>query len=388
MNTTLITNLTVRDICDGFVYNELEGKGLFGWGGKLTIQPEYQRNYIYADGKKDVAVIESILQNYPLGLIYFTKTSNDQYEILDGQQRITSIGRYVQNKMAVKINGMETYFDGLADNLQKQIMDYPLLIYICEGKEPEIKKWFETINITGIPLNPQELLNAIYSGPFVTKAKAVFSNSNNSNMQKWQCYINGDPKRQDILRTALKWVSHDEENISAYMSLHRKDDNIREMQLYFSSVLDWVKTVFGSPRSEMRTIDWGYLYETSHNQAYSPIKVQEKVSELYADEHVTNKRGIFEYILSNEIQPQLLHIRLFEKSMIKSVYEKQTTNAKKKGISNCPMCAITEGHNRTRLYKPNEMDADHVTAWSKGGSTDINNCQLLCITHNRMKGNK
>lgn len=184
MNTTLRTDLTVRDICEGFMYNELEGKGLFGWSGRLTIQPEYQRNYIYADGNKDVAVIESILKDYPLGLIYFTQVGDDCYEVLDGQQRITSIGRYITNKLAVKINGMETYFDGLDKVLQEKIMNYSLLIYICEGEEPEIKQWFETINIAGVPLKPQELLNAIYSGRFVTAAKEVFSNSLNSNMQK------------------------------------------------------------------------------------------------------------------------------------------------------------------------------------------------------------
>ena len=179
MKTTLKTDLTVREICEGFYYNELEARGLYGWDGKLTIQPEYQRNYIYADGKKDVAVIESILNGYPLGLIYFTQTAPNKYEVLDGQQRITSIGRFVQGKLAVKIKGMETYFKGLDLALQEKIMTYPLLVYICEGEEPEIKQWFETINIAGVPLKPQELLNAIYSGPFVTKAKEVFSNSNN-----------------------------------------------------------------------------------------------------------------------------------------------------------------------------------------------------------------
>lgn len=242
MNTTLRTDLTVRDICEGFMYNELEGKGLFGWSGRLTIQPEYQRNYIYADGNKDVAVIESILKDYPLGLIYFTQVGDDRYEVLDGQQRITSIGRYITNKLAVKINGMETYFDGLDKVLQEKIMNYSLLIYVCEGEEPEIKQWFETINIAGVPLKPQELLNAIYSGRFVTAAKEVFSNSLNSNMQKWQCYINGDPKRQDILHTALKWVAKGENSVSRYMSERRQEDNIREMQLYFDSVIEWVKT--------------------------------------------------------------------------------------------------------------------------------------------------
>ena len=177
MKSTLKTSITIQDICDGFVYNELEGKGLFGLSGKLTIQPEYQRNYIYADGKRDVAVIRSILSDYPLGLIYFNQVTDDAYEVLDGQQRITSIGRFVANKFAIHIDGTPQYFDGLAEDLQAKILATPLLIYVCKGEESEIKKWFETINIAGVPLNAQELRNAIYSGKFVTLAKAEFSNS-------------------------------------------------------------------------------------------------------------------------------------------------------------------------------------------------------------------
>ena len=208
MKTTLRTDITVEDICQGFVYNEYEGKGLFGLSGKLVIQPEYQRNYIYADGKKDVAVIDSLLKGYPLGLLYFTKVTEDQYEVLDGQQRITSFGRFVTGKFAVLgSNGVPQYFSGLAEDLKERILGTPLTIYICEGEESEIKEWFKTINIAGIPLNEQELSNAIHSGPFVTKAKEEFSNSKNANVQKWSAYIAGDVLRQEILRTALKWVS-------------------------------------------------------------------------------------------------------------------------------------------------------------------------------------
>jgi len=175
MDTTLRTDLMVKDICEGFVYNEYEGKGLFGLSGKLVIQPEYQRNYIYADGKKDVAVIQSLLKGYPLGLIYFTKVSEDKFEVLDGQQRITSFGRFVTGKFPIiDDNGIPHYFSGLASDLQKKILEAKLTIYECSGTESEIKEWFKTINIVGVPLNEQELSNAIHSGPFVTKAKAEF----------------------------------------------------------------------------------------------------------------------------------------------------------------------------------------------------------------------
>lgn len=385
MKTTLRTDLTIRDICDGFIYNELEGKGLYGWSGRLTIQPEYQRNYIYADGKRDVAVIESILKDYPLGLIYFAKVGEDKYEVLDGQQRITSIGRFVNGQLAVKINGMETNFDGLDKVLQDKILNYQLLFYICEGEEPEIKQWFETINIAGVPLKQQELLNAVYSGPFVSCAKAIYSNSQNANMQKWQSYISGDPKRQDILHAALKWVAKGEDNVKLYMSQHRQDTNIKEMQLYFDSVINWAKTIFGAPRSEMKGLEWGELYEKFHSQPYNPAMVQKRVEELYADEYVSCKKGIFEYVLGGEREPNLLQIRFFEKSVIKTVYEQQTAEANKNGVSNCPICAQLDSANRTRIYKSTEMEADHITAWSKGGATTIENCQMLCTFHNRSK---
>lgn len=385
MITKLKTEITVKDICEGFTYNEYEGKGLFGLSGKLTIQPEYQRNYIYADGKKDVAVIDSILKGYPLGLIYFNKVG-DRLEVLDGQQRITSFGRFVTDKFAIKIDSMEQYFSGLADNLQKKILDTKLLIYECEGTESEIKEWFKTINIVGVPLNEQELLNAIYSGEFVTKAKETFSNSQNANIQKWSAYISGNVNRQDFLHTALDWVSKG--NISDYMSKHRHDTEITELGSYFNSVIDWISSVFLDVESEMKGLEWGKYYELYHKNSYNPADVSKKLKELYADYFVKNRKGVYEYILGGCTQPQLLDIRMFDEPTKKAVYSKQTAEAESKGISNCPLCAMGTDSNKTRIYKLTEMDADHVTAWSKGGSTDISNCQMLCKTHNRAKGNK
>jgi 5-methylcytosine-specific restriction endonuclease McrA len=387
MKTTLKTDITVKDICEGFVYNELEGKGLFGLAGKLTIQPEYQRNYFYADGKKDVAVIVSILKGYPLGLIYFNKVSDDKFEVLDGQQRITSFGRYVTNKFAVKDeNGMEQYFSGIASNKQELILQTRLLIYECEGTESEIKEWFKTINIAGVPLNNQELLNAVYSGPFVTLGKEEFSNSRNANIQKWSAYISGSANRQDFLERALDWVSKG--NIGDYMSRHRYDNNIIELKTYFNSVIDWVSTVFIDVESEMRGLEWGRLYETYRTQPYSPQNVSEQVHQLYADPYVKNRKGVFEYILGGSIDTKLLDIRVFDEATKKSVYATQTAEAEKNNVSNCPLCAIGHDSNKNKIWKLAEMDADHVTAWSKGGATDSKNCQMLCKSHNRAKGNK
>ncbi len=386
MITKLETNITVKDICEGFTYNEYEGKGLFGLSGKLTIQPEYQRNYIYADGKKDVAVIDSILKGYPLGLIYFNKVGN-RLEVLDGQQRITSFGRFVTDKFAIKdSHGMEQYFSGLAEDLQKKILETKLLIYECEGTESEIKEWFKTINIAGVPLNEQELLNAIHSGVFVTKAKETFSNSQNANIQKWSAYISGNVTRQDFLHTALDWVSKG--NISDYMSRHRHDTEITELASYFTSVIDWISSVFLDVESEMKGLEWGKYYELYHKNSYNPSDVSKKFQELYSDFFVKNRKGIYEYILGGCTSPQLLEIRIFDEPAKKSVFARQTAEAEINGLSNCPLCAMGNDSNKHRKYKFSEMDADHVTAWSKGGSTDISNCQMLCKTHNRAKGNK
>jgi 5-methylcytosine-specific restriction endonuclease McrA len=387
MKTTLITDITIKDICNGFIYNEFEGKGLFGLSGKLTIQPEYQRNYIYADGKRDVAVIESILKGYPLGLIYFNKVNTDKLEVLDGQQRITSLGRYVTNKFAVKDeDGMQQYFSGIAADKQAKILEAKLLIYECEGTESEIKEWFRTINIAGVPLNNQELLNAVYSGPFVTLGKEEFSNSQNANIQKWSAYISGSANRQEFLECALEWVSKG--NIGDYMSSHRFDTNIIELKNYFKSVIDWVSTVFTTVESEMRGIEWGRLYETYHKQPYSPQKVAEEVKKLYGDSYLKNRKGIFEYILGGMIDTKLLDVRVFDEATKKSVYSKQTEEAKKKSVSNCPLCALGENANKSKIWNLIDMDADHVAAWSKGGATDIKNCEMLCKTHNRAKGNR
>ena len=387
MKTTLLTDLKVDDICRGFVYNELEGKGLFGWDGKLVIQPEYQRNYIYADGKKDVAVIDSLLKGYPLGLIYFVKVGDDRYEVLDGQQRITSFGRFVRGKFpVVDAEGMPHYFDGLNAEEQKRILGSKLTIYVCEGAETEIKEWFKTINIAGVPLVEQELLNAIYSGPFVTAAKEVFSNSGNSAMQKWKCYVAGDEQRQKILETALKWVSGGE--VQDYMGRHRFDKDCRELKTYFTSVIDWIDGVFMGVKDEMCGLEWGRLYETYRKTAYNPEKVWRRVEELYGDEFVTDRRGIFEYVLGGEGETRLLNVRVFSDKEKKQVYARQTAEAEKRGVSNCPLCAIGHEASAKRIWKIGEMDADHVTAWSKGGATDISNCQMLCKTHNRAKGNR
>ena len=400
---TELKHYTIRDITQDFQYNELEGKGLYGLGGKLVIQPEYQRNYIYNDGKKDVAVIESLLQEYPLGLIYFAvgkdSAGNDILEVLDGQQRITSIGRYVTNKFAVPTASGGQFFHSLPQDKKDLLMDAELLVYICDGTESEIKAWFETINIAGVPLNEQELRNAIYSGPFVTAARAEYSSATDARWNRRSAYLNGNPARQDVLATALRWIATKQGvSVDEYMSQHRHDDNIAEMRTYFDAVLEWAQARFpiksepeDEPRvpKEMRGLDWQRFYDTWGTDAYNGNATMQRVEELYADPAVRTKKNIFEYILGSEEKTQLLDIRLFEDSTKRAVYHAQTEQAKTDGVSNCADCAAApKGDVKTKIHAYKDMEADHVTAWSKGGNSTVDNCEMLCVRHNRAKGNK
>ncbi len=389
MKTTLQT-YSVERVLEGFVYNELEGKGLFGLADDLVIQPEYQRHYIYGDGKRDVAVIDSLLKGYPLGLIYFNVDSaHGKLEVLDGQQRITSVGRFVKGKFAITVAGKEQVFLSLPKDDRQRILDSELLVYECEGTESEIKEWFQTVNIAGVPLNKQELLNAIYSGAFITKAKGEYSNSSNANMQKWQAYVRGDPKRQEILAEALEWVASSQgHSVDAYLAQHRHDSDIAGLRTYFTSVIDWVSSNFiRSPDKEMRGLEWGRLYETYRSKSYDAAKLDKDVDRLRADPFVRSK-GIYEYLLGDSMELKLLELRLFDEATKRAAYARQTKKAESAGVSNCPLCASGGNANRTRIYKLGEMDADHVTAWSKGGKTDLANCEMLCSSHNRAKGNR
>jgi hypothetical protein len=386
---TELKEYSVREISEGFIYNELEGKGLYGLNGKLVIQPEYQRNYIYADGKRDVAVITSLLKGYPLGLIYFNKPTATTLEVLDGQQRITSFGRFITGKFAIKDeNGMEQYFSGLAKDKQDKILNSEILVYECEGTETEIKEWFKTINTVGVPLNEQELLNAVYSGPFTTLGKAEFSNSQNSNIAKWSAYVSGSAIRQDFWERALEWVSKGKDNIGGYMSSHRNETNINEVKTYFNTVLDWVSSTFKDVESEMKGLEWGRLYEEHHSKPFNPDELSKAVQRLYGDGYVKNRKGIWEFVLGGSIETKLLDIRIFDEPTKKATYAKQTKAAESKGESNCPLCLQGHEANQSKIWKFDEMDADHVSPWSKNGSTTPDNCQMLCKTHNRSKGNR
>ena len=388
MKTTLHTDWTVGDICQGFVFDQNEGKGLFGLDGKLVIQPEYQRNYIYGGTGKDVAVVESLLKGYPLGLIYFVKNADGMLEVLDGQQRITSFACYVNSSwtFSVNVDGKPYNFEALADDLKRRITESRLTIYVCEGEPSEIQEWFRTINMQGEPLRPQELRNAAYHGPFVTLARQWFSNTSNANMNRWKTYVKGDPKRQEVLEVALDWVS--DGHIDEYMAEHRYDESIDELRKYFGTVIDWIDNLFDYTGPEMRGQRWGQLYRTYHGKGFSKGAFNERLEELLDDPYVQDKRGVIEFLLGDEQDARLINVRVFDETTKRKVYKRQTDEAKASGTSNCPLCAVGHDANAKRIYKLSEMDADHVTAWSRKGETAEDNCQMLCRTHNRAKGNR
>ena len=396
MEATL-TPRRIGDIVNGFHYNEVEAKGVNGLGGKLVVQPKYQRNYIYTQNGRDIKVIDSLLRGYPLGLFYFNQPEAgvDHWEILDGQQRITSIGRFITDRFAVKDqNGNEQKFTSLPSDMQQRLLDTELLVYDCHGTEQEITEWFRTINIAGVPLEPQELRNAVYAGPFVEAAKERFSNSTAPIHNKWRNFVKGDPARQGVLEVALSWAAEKAgHTIDGYMATHRHDTDCAPLSAYFDTVIDWVASIFRLTDPSMRGRDWNYLYEAYGNRGYNPTDMTTQAHDLLDDPQVTDKKGIYEYLLTGgENGPtdnrRLLNVRVFTDAQKRAVYRKQTDAAKKAGVSNCSYCATGHGEKAAHIWALKDMDADHVTAWSKGGSTDLNNCELLCKPHNRAKGNR
>lgn len=393
MKTTLRTDITVRELTKGFMFSDLEHKGLYGLSGKLVIQPEFQRNYLYNKEGKEKPVIDSLLKGYPLGVIYFSvgqdDDGNERYEVLDGQQRITSIGRFVTDKFAVMTDSGEHFFTSLPQEQQNLILDTKMLIYVCEGTEAEIKEWFKTINITGVPLSDQELRNAVYSGPFVTEAKAQLSNSSDPRQKKWGVYVKGAPERQEVLETALEWISEAKGvSIDTYMSQHRHDATADELVEYFEEVINWAAARFpGDTYPQMSGLPWDGYYRKHGKEPYDPDKTEQRVEELMEDPYLKKKNKIFEFILGKEEDTKILDIRFFELRDKQKAYREQTSVAKAKSVSNCSVCANVDNANKTKIWSFKEMEADHVKAWSKGGATDIDNCEMLCKSHNRAKGN-
>ena len=356
-----LKEITIRELTEG--YQDNANDGVIGYGGRLDIRPPYQREFIYKDKQRD-AVIDTVTKEFPLNVMYWAVRESGDFEIIDGQQRTISICQYVNRDFSVE--GLA--FHNLPDDKRKKIYDYKLMVYLCSGPDSEKLKWFETINIAGEKLTDQELRNAVYSGSWVTDAKRYFSKTSCAAYGLGSDYLTGSPIRQDYLETAIKWIS--DGDIKEYMSKHQHDQNANEIWNYFQNVIDWVKTVFPKVRKEMKGVPWGSLYNEFKDKKLDPVKLENKISALMRDEDVTNKKGIYSFLLDG--QEKRLNIRLFSDKQKTEAYERQ------KGI-----CATCNKH-----FEIAEMEADHITPWHEGGKTDKDNCQMLCKEDNRRKSGK
>ena len=378
-----LKEITVRELTNG--YEDNDELGVRAYGGQLDVRPPYQREFVYKDKQRD-AVIETLRKKFPLNVMYWAVQDDGTFEVIDGQQRTISICQYVEGDFYIPIDGHQLAFHNLQSDQQEQILDYELMVYLCEGTDSEKLDWFKTINIAGEKLTDQELRNAVYHGPWVSAAKAYFSKNGCPAYGIASDYVTGSPIRQDYLETAIEWIN--DGKVDEYMRDHQHDTNASELWLYFKGVIDWVETTFPKKRSQMKSVKWGPLYNKYKNASLDPEKLEERVAALMADVDVKNKRGIYEFLLGGEAETKLLEVRVFDEKTKLAAYGQQTSAAQEAGTSNCPLCAIGGNNNATRIYELSEMDADHVTAWSKGGATDLSNCEMLCIPHNRSKGNK
>jgi len=356
-----LTHVTVGELAAGYADNA--EAGVVGYGGRLDVRPPYQREFVYKDKQRD-AVVDTVFKTYPLNVMYWAVRLDGGFEIIDGQQRTISVCQYVNNDFS--FNGR--YFNNLQADEQEKFLDYQLTVYRCSGTDSEKLAWFRTINIAGEKLTEQELRNAVYSGSWVSAAKPIFSKSNCPAYLLGNDYLTGTPIRQDYLETVISWLN--DEDVEGYMAAHQHDPNANAEWLYFQSVIAWVRATFPNYRSEMKGVQWGFLYNKHKDDKLDPAKLEAEVARLMEDEDVSNKKGIYSYLLNGE--ERHLSIRAFSKNQKREAYERQ------KGV--CVKCKKT--------FEIGEMEADHITPWSKGGRTDAANCQLLCLDDNRRKGGK
>lgn len=361
-----LKEITVGELTNGFEDNG--DAGVRGYGGNLDIRPMYQREFIYKDKQRD-AVIETVWQGFPLNVMYWAAREDGTWEVIDGQQRTISLCQYVVGQFAY----MMRYFHNLQDDEQRKILNYKLMVYVCEGTDSERLNWFKTINIAGEKLTDQELRNAVYAGAWTSDAKRYFSKNGCVAWQIGKDYLPGSPIRQDFLETAIKWIS--EGHVEGYMAKHQHDANALALWQYFQSVITWVQGVFTHKRKEMKGVEWGTLYRKFKDKVWDASAIEAEVAALMADSDVKNKKGIYTYILTRD--ESCLEIRTFEPEMRREAYERQ------KGICANPQCP-----EKGRKLELEEMEADHIVPWAKHGRTIAENCQMLCRMCNRRKSGK
>lgn len=355
-------NLKVRELVNG--YEDNEELGVRAYGGKLDVRPPYQREFVYKDKQRD-AVVETLRKQFPLNVMYWAVQDDGTYEIIDGQQRTISICQYTEGDFSIQIDGHQLAFHNLQPDQQDQILDYELMVYLCDGTDSEKLDWFKTINIAGEKLTDQELRNAVYHGSWVTAAKKYFSKNSCPAYAIGSDYLSGSPIRQDYLETAIDWINGGD--IDGYMRDHQHDPNANALWLYFQNVIAWVKATFPKWRKEMRSVQWGPLYDSYRDSSLDSILLEAQIKALMIDDDVTKKSGVYLYVLSGE--EKHLSIRAFTENQKREAYERQ------EGI--CPSCKES--------FQLSEMQADHKTPWSKGGRTIAENCVMLCASCNRKK---
>ena len=362
--------ISIQDLIDGYREKGVEGiEGIVAYGGKLDVRPPYQREYVYLPKERD-EVIRTVKKGFPLNIMYWAKTGNGRYELMDGQQRTVSICRYAaESERTFAVD--EKYYFNLDKDIQESINRYPLDIYICDGTPSEIHEWFKVINIAGKPLTAQELRNTAYTGTWLSDAKLHFSKPNCAAYAMGKDYVTGSPIRQELMETALEWIAARDglETVEQYMALHQHDENANSLWIYYKRVIEWVSTIFPITRKEMKGVTWGLLYNQYKDAELDPDSLEKQIQQLMMDDDVTNKKGIYSFILTKN--ERFLSIRSFTENQKREAFERQ------RGV--CSTCGNT--------FTIQEMQADHITPWSKGGKTVTNNCQMLCCECNRKKSN-
>ena len=359
--------LTTKKVADALKgYEDNQEDGVVAYDGKLDIRPPYQRAYVYEAEERN-AVIHSILHGFPLNVMYWVDKGDDLYEVLDGQQRTISIGKYITGEYSIDDRG----FDNLTEDQQNKILNYELMIYICKGEPSEKLAWFEVVNVAGKELTAQELLNAAYTGPWLSSAKSIFSRTNcpayGLATERQEPLMDRTPINQEYLETALKWIS--ENNIAKYMGKHQHDENADELWEYFQRVIAWARETFPHYREPMKKVEWGFLYNEHGKRKLNANKLEKKVAKLMEfDETISSLKGIYSYVLDGV--EKHLSIRSFKKIQKSKMYERQ------KGI--CPTC---KNH-----FKQNQMHGDHIKKWHEGGRTTLENGRLLCAECNLKLG--
>lgn len=366
--------ITIRDLTEN--YKDGGESGVVGYRGRLNIRPAYQREFIYQPKQRD-EVIQTVRKNFPLNTMYWVKTEDDNYELMDGQQRTVSICQYVNGDFSIDWDGQPRGFHNLTAGEKGQILNYELAIYVCDGTDKEKLDWFNIINIASVPLTKQEIRNATYTGPWLADAKKWFSKTGCPAYTIGNKLVSGTANRQEILEKALKWKSNGQ--VEQYMSDHQHDKNADELWQYFQAMVDWVNRVFPNQDSGrvklMKGQEWGTFYNEQKEDELNSQDLEKRLMTLIDDDEVENKRGIYEYLLTGD--ERTLSLRNFDEKTKVKKYEEQ------KGI-----CAAKKAICGNVHFKYEEMEADHIIPWSKGGKTEYKNCQMLCRQDNRTKSGK